>query len=58
MCWGYRPRDSRWTKVPFQPSGRAASPTNPATWSSFDAVMAAYRSGRFDGIGIALDGQK
>jgi putative DNA primase/helicase len=44
----------RWTKVPYQPNGRCASTTNPATWSSFDVVMAAYQSGRFDGIGFVL----
>lgn len=44
----------RWTKVPYQSNGRRASSTNSATWSSFDVAMAAYESGRFDGIGFVL----
>ncbi|MCB4821170.1 AAA family ATPase [Roseicella aerolata] len=57
MCWRYVLRGTKWNKVPFQPNGKHASSTNPATWNSFDAVMAAYKHGGFDGIGIALDGK-
>jgi hypothetical protein len=55
VCWRYVLRGTKWNKVPFQPNGKHASSTNPATWNSFDAVMAAYKRGGFDGIGIALD---
>lgn len=57
VCWSYVLRDGRWTKMPFQPNRLAASSTNPATWSSFDVVMRAYKRGGFDGIGLALDGK-
>lgn len=36
-------------------SGKLASVTNPATWSTFDEAMTAYRYGdRWDGVGIVL----
>jgi hypothetical protein len=43
------------TKVPYQPNGRKASTTNPATWSSYAAVIAALDSHvGSDGIGFVL----
>lgn len=44
----------RWTKVPYMANRRRASSTNRATWTSFDAVVKAYQSGGFDGIGFVL----
>src|SRR5690242_9584019 len=44
----------KWDKPPYQPNGRAASSTDPTTWSSFEAVADAYRKGGFDGIGYML----
>lgn len=45
----------KWDKPPFRPDGKAASSTDPSTWSSFDAALAAYRrAGSFDGVGIVL----
>lgn len=42
------------TKVPHQPDGAMASSTDPATWTSFEAVRAAYEGGGFDGIGFVF----
>jgi len=42
------------TKVPKQPNGTSASTTDPTTWSTFDAALAAYLTGRFAGIGWML----
>lgn len=43
--------DWKWTKPPYQLSGQYAKSTNPATWASFNDVVAAYYGGAFDGIG-------
>jgi putative DNA primase/helicase len=42
----------KWTKVPYQPSGRKAASDDPATWSGYDAALAAVD--RFDGIGFMM----
>jgi hypothetical protein len=52
VLWRYTWKDGRWTKLPLRPNGRTASSTNPATWSTFDTVVAAYRAGGWDGIGL------
>lgn len=36
-------------------TGRAASVSDPSTWSTFDEVFAAYAQGAVDGIGYVLD---
>jgi hypothetical protein len=46
----------RWTKPPFTPAGIKASSKDPDTWCSFEAALAAYLAGGFDGIGFNLDG--
>ena len=46
----------RWSKLPVQPTGKAASSTNPATWTDFLSAEAAYLTGRFDGIGFVFTG--
>ncbi len=43
-----------WAKVPRRPDGRAASSTDPAMWSTFDAALSAHQSGSFPGIGWVL----
>lgn len=57
VLWRYEPKEGQWTKVPKQPDSRNASTTNPATWSNFERVRAAYRPERFDGVGIVLTGK-
>jgi P4 family phage/plasmid primase-like protien len=46
----------RWSKLPIQPTGKAASSTNPTTWSDFHSVEEAYLTGRFEGIGFVFTG--
>ncbi len=41
-------------KVPYQPSGRRASATDPATWVAFDAAVDAVLGGRADWPGLVL----
>ena len=47
-------KPGKWTKAPFQPDGRPAKSTDPATWAEFGECLLAYQSGRFDGIGFVL----
>lgn len=55
VCWKYEYRDGKkWTKPPCQTNGIHASSTDPQTWSTFEAVQAAYEKGGFDGVGIVL----
>jgi len=53
-AWQYRWGNGRWTKVPLQPDGRAASSTNPETWCPFEYAQCAYFSHQLDGIGFIL----
>lgn len=57
VLWSYALKDGKWTKVPKQPGGYNASTTNPATWSTFVDVCAAYRPEIFNGVGIVLTGK-
>ncbi len=50
----WKPKDKRWTKVPFGKDGRAAKSNDPTTWTTFATVLSAYRAGRFDGVGFML----
>jgi hypothetical protein len=44
-----------WAKLPVTPDGKAASSTNPATWSTFDEVFDSWIVGDgFDGLGLVL----
>lgn len=44
----------KWSKIPKQVNGKHASVDNPATWSTFDEVAAAYNTGKFSGVGFVL----
>ena len=46
----------RWSKLPVQSTGKAASSTNSSTWTDFLTAETAYRTGRFDGIGFVFTG--
>jgi len=50
------PENRRWSKMPLQASGQAASSTRPDTWTDFLSAQAAYETGRFDGVGFVFDG--
>jgi putative DNA primase/helicase len=57
VLWRYVMRNFKQAKAPFQPNGLHAKSNDPGTWATFDAVLAAYRRGRFDGIGIVFGGE-
>lgn len=46
--------NKRWAKMPLQITGKAASSTNPDTWTDFLAVEQAYNTNKFDGIGFVF----
>jgi hypothetical protein len=52
VLWQWVLIKNKWTKVPYQPNGRKAKSDNPATWSTYDEVIAVVD--RFDGIGFML----
>ncbi len=53
--WKLEQRGERMTKVPYQPNGRKADSTNPATWSDFQSVkLACARDDTFTGIGFVF----
>ena len=55
ILWSWYWNGKKWTKRPIQTSGRAASSTDPATWSDFStAVQAAERDGC--GLGFVFNG--
>src|SRR5690348_15590962 len=62
VCWRFerrknKPGEGRWTKVPINPgTGRRASTTDPATWSTFATALSFYRAHRVnvDGIGFVF----
>jgi hypothetical protein len=51
VLWRYESRKGRRTKVPKQADGTNAASDNPATWTTFDRAIEAYRRSGFDGIG-------
>ena len=64
VIWSFQWEDKGWTKPPFRVDGGGrASSTVSATWSTFDAAIAAYQSRQplcdgtaADGIGFAIEG--
>jgi putative DNA primase/helicase len=55
VVWRYFWQSEKWDKPPLcARDGNLASTTNPKTWSTFDAAMAAYASDLFDGIGFVF----
>ena len=44
----------KWSKIPVQANNKAASSSNPLTWTNFHEAEAAYFTGRFDGIGFVF----
>ena len=55
VVWDWEYRNDRWTKPPINPlrDGYAKS-TDPATWATFDAALAAYQRRQLAGVGFAL----
>jgi hypothetical protein len=57
VLWRWENRKGKWTKPPFQTSGKQAKSNDPATWTDYETAMSAYRTGGgWDGIGYQLDG--
>ena len=55
VLWKKKRRSGKVTKVIYQADHRQASSTDPATWTTFDAVVEAFeRDGFFDGIGFVF----
>jgi hypothetical protein len=55
VLWKKKRRNGKVTKVAFQVDHRQASSTDPATWTTFEAAVAAFeRDGFFDGIGFVF----
>ncbi|URA06896.1 replicative primase helicase [Xanthomonas phage Langgrundblatt2] len=56
IVWRYEDRDAdKPTKVPYSPlNHRMASVTDPSTWVSFDAAVAALETNMYSGIGFVL----
>jgi putative DNA primase/helicase len=58
VLWKLLHRGGKWTKVPFQTSGKAAKSNDPATWTTFQRVKATYQKqpDAWSGIGLMLEG--
>lgn len=54
VVWKYKRNGKNWTKPLYQLNGVCASTKDPATWSTYEAVKAAYEAGGWDGIGFCL----
>ena len=56
VCWEYQLRRDKWTKVPIEAkTGKAASSTDPSTWTDFDTAFASFkRDKRLAGIGYVF----
>jgi len=55
LIWRYFWQKGKWDKPPLQShGGNLADTTNPKTWSTFDAAMAAYKTRLVDGIGFVF----
>jgi primase-polymerase (primpol)-like protein len=55
VLWRRQKRRGKVTKVPYcARTGQMASSTEPATWSSFDRAVAAYKAGGYSGIGFVF----
>ena len=50
----WKPKDKRWTKVPFGKDAQAAKSNDPTTWTTFATELSACRAGGFDGVGFML----
>ena len=54
VLWKWHWKKGRWQKPPYQLNGKCAKVDDPTTWSSYAEVMAAYATGKYDGIGFNL----
>lgn len=54
VLWRYERKNKEWTKPPYQTNGHLADVSNQATWTSFDDVLRAIKTGKFDGVGFVV----
>jgi hypothetical protein len=54
VVWKLEGRNGKPRKVPYQPSGERANSTDPATWSTYGAVVETARQHEGVGIGFVL----
>jgi hypothetical protein len=55
VCWRAQARDGRTTKLPVDPAtGRMASSTDPGTWGTFEAAVAAVGRWHASGVGFVF----
>ena len=54
VMWKAEVRNGKPTKIPKQVTGENAKTDTPATWTDYQAVCEAPRTGRFDGIGFVF----
>lgn len=55
VVWRYETRNGKATKIPLTVGGTYASTTDPSTWATYDAALAAYQSdGNASGVGFVL----
>ena len=47
--------DKRVKKMPMQLNGKAASSSDPATWTNYQAVVQAFKGGGYSGIGFVFN---
>jgi hypothetical protein len=61
VCWRYEAKvngagETKYTKIPMQSDGCAASTTSSRTWATFEECLAAYEQGQCDGVGFVTAG--
>lgn len=55
VAWDYVRKGNHWTKLPINPhTGRAASVSDPNSWSTFDQALAVMKRHDLAGVGLVL----
>ena len=55
VCWRYKQRDGKKTKIPVDPhTGQFASSSDSDTWSDFETAQEHYENGDTDGLGFVF----
>jgi putative DNA primase/helicase len=55
VLWKTITRAGKPTKVPYDTTGHEGDSSDPSRWESYDAVVATYQKGGYDGIGYTFD---
>jgi P4 family phage/plasmid primase-like protien len=55
VLWKTITRAGKPTKVPYRPTGTEGDSSDPASWSTYEAVVESYHRGGYDGIGYVFD---